>query len=228
MNNKFEQRNIGVDVSGLEFRSEGRTLSGYAATYNSESGDLGGFTEIIAPGAFRSVLQSKPDVVLNFNHDNHYILGRTGAGTLRLSEDDKGLRFEADLADTALIRDMIISPMERGELNSMSFAFRVNKDGQAWSQDSSGLRKRTINTFSELADCSVVARPAYGATSVALRSASEVLEEIVAEEEAEARAEEIQSHTTIPATETPTAPEVVVADPDYRIDSYLKRLQLVG
>ena len=109
MSNKPELRDIPAGLA--ELRADGgRTVSGYAALYNSESEDLGGFREVIAPGAFRSVLQKSPDVILNFNHDANYILGRTSAGTLQLREDSKRpCTSRRSLADTQLIRDMVLS-----------------------------------------------------------------------------------------------------------------------
>ena len=197
MSNKPELRDIPAGLA--ELRADGgRTVSGYAALYNSESEDLGGFREVIAPGAFRSVLQKSPDVILNFNHDANYILGRTSAGTLQLREDSRGLHFEADLADTQLIKDVVLSPMQRGELSAMSFAFMVDRNGQTWDTDATGSRKRTITNFAGLMDVSIVATPAYSGTSVSARSAREILAE--------------------------DAPSFA----DYRIDLYRRRLQLVG
>jgi uncharacterized protein len=77
-----------------------RTIIGYAARYNVLSGDLGGFREHIASGAFKRILATKPDVVCLFNHSDSAVLGRTTAGTLRLSEDSRGLKFECDLPNT--------------------------------------------------------------------------------------------------------------------------------
>src|SRR3954452_17343861 len=89
----------------LEYRaaSEGSkspgTISGYAALFDSLSVDLGGFREQIMKGAFARALQ-QCDIRALRNHSPEALLGRRSSGTLRLEEDDKGLRFEVDLPDT--------------------------------------------------------------------------------------------------------------------------------
>lgn len=87
-----------------EVRTAGRRIEGYAATFNTEA-DLGGFRERIAPGAFRSALAG--DVLAMLDHDPGKVLGRTRSGTLRLSEDSKGLAFSLDLPDTQAGRDVL-------------------------------------------------------------------------------------------------------------------------
>src|ERR1039458_2309338 len=74
-------------------------LEGYAARFNSLSRSLGSFKEKILPGAFTRVLAGNPDVVCNLNHGmkTDMVLGRTTAGTLTLTQDDKGLHFRCQL-----------------------------------------------------------------------------------------------------------------------------------
>lgn len=75
-----------------------RTLTGYAAVFNSFSEDLGGWREQIAPGAFSNSLRNSPDILFLSEHDvKKGLLGRTKSNTLRLAEDNIGLRFECDL-----------------------------------------------------------------------------------------------------------------------------------
>jgi len=78
----------GQDSQGDEF-----AIEGYAARFNSESKDLGGFREIIAPSAFTRALAEKQDVFCLVNHSSDKILGRSSSGTLTLSQDDKGLKL---------------------------------------------------------------------------------------------------------------------------------------
>ena len=115
-----------------------RTLSGYAALYNSET-RIANFREVIAPGAFRSALKRGDDVRGLFNHNPDHVLGRTAAGTLRLSEDARGLRYELDLPDTQLGRDLWTS-VRRGDVSQSSFAFTV--EAQAWQDESTAVPLR--------------------------------------------------------------------------------------
>ncbi|WP_234050740.1 MULTISPECIES: HK97 family phage prohead protease [unclassified Xanthobacter] len=143
-----------------EVRAAGRRLEGYAATFNTEA-RIAGFTEIIAPGAFRAL---GSDVLALLDHDPGKVLGRTRSGTLRLLEDAKGLAFSLDLPDTQAGRD-VLALAERGDLGGMSFGFTVPKGGESWQ----GTR-RTLRTVG-LAEISVVqAWPAYSGTEIALRA----------------------------------------------------------
>lgn len=149
----------------LEVRAadEGRTITGYAAIFNSET-DIGGyFREQIAPGAFSPSLSG--DVRALFDHDSAHVLGRTKSGTLRLREDDKGLAVEIDLPNTQTARDLTAS-LERGDIDGMSFGFRVTK--QEW-DETQDPPLRTIREV-ELSEVSVVTFPAYADTEIALRS----------------------------------------------------------
>jgi HK97 family phage prohead protease len=143
---------------------EDRKIVGYAAVFDSPT-DIGGFfREQIKPGAFAEAL-GRDDVRALINHDEDLVLGRNKAGTLRLEEDEKGLRIELDPPDTQYARDLIVS-MERGDISQMSFAFIARK--QEW-DDTTDPPLRTILDV-ELFDVSVVTYPAYPDTSAAVRS----------------------------------------------------------
>ena len=93
---------------GVELRQEGETLTavGYASVFDRMSQNLGGFVERVAPGTFRSTIK-QADVRALFNHEPDQLLGRSGNGSLRMSEDDKGLFYEIDLnLETTLGRDV--------------------------------------------------------------------------------------------------------------------------
>ena len=155
-----------VEVRG----DESPKIRGLAAAYQKWSLDLGGFREIIEPGAFDRVLSRKRlDVVALFDHEGQP-LGRTLSGTLKLAADERGLNYEIDPPDTQLGRD-VQTLIRRRDLFGSSFAFTVDPKGEAWNQDEKGNTTRTIREFSGLFDVSVVTHAAYGpATSVAVRS----------------------------------------------------------
>lgn len=137
-------------------------LRGYAAVFDQPTErqrDYSG-SETIARGAFAGVLGG--DVLALENHDPARLLGRTSAGTLRLSEDAHGLAFELDLPDTQLGRD-VATLVKRGDLAGMSFTAQVGEIERT----AGGVVHRS---FKRLVDVSVVALPAYAGTSVVSRN----------------------------------------------------------
>ena len=149
----------------LEVRAAGagRTVAGYAAVFDVLT-DIGGyFMEKIAPGAFADALSA--DVRALINHDTGRVIGRTKAGTLRLSQDQTGLAVEIDLPDTADGRDLG-TLIERGDISGMSFGFEVTK--QTW-DETGDVPVRTIEAL-KLYEVSAVAFPSYDDTSIAMRS----------------------------------------------------------
>lgn len=164
----IERRVFSVEGIKIEKREKsGGLLKGHAAVFNQLSEDLGGFREQVAPGAFIEALE-KDDVRALFNHDPNFILGRNRSKTLRLSEDTRGLAFEIDLPDTQMVRDLVVAPIDRGDITAMSFQFSALPGGQDWAKDRDG---RTIRTLKKvrLMDVSPVVFPAYPQTDVALR-----------------------------------------------------------
>jgi HK97 family phage prohead protease len=149
------------------------TFTGHAAVFNSLSVELFGFYERIAPGAFASAI-GRDDVRFLFNHDGMPLArSKAGTGTLSLSEDADGLLVSAELPDTQLARDLAVA-LERGDLDQMSFGFRVARD--SWADEDLELADGTtiraqVRTLEEveLFDVSVVTYPAYPATDAALR-----------------------------------------------------------
>jgi len=149
-----------------ELRTEGDAgkIVGYAAVFNSKSEDLG-FREIVMPGAFDRSMREAHDVRALVNHDSNLILGRTKSGTLKLSVDERGLKAEIDPPDTQSARDALAS-IKRGDMDGMSFAFRTLTDD--WRMEDGELVRELRDL--ELVDVSVVAFPAYAATSVSARA----------------------------------------------------------
>jgi len=149
-------------------------IEGYAAVFNSDSEDMG-FIERIRPKAFEGALKISDTRAL-FNHDPNYILGRQSNGTLTLTEDKKGLHMSVQPPDTQLVRDMILTPIERGDINQQSFGFTVESD--SWEGLDTDKPVRTIEKVRELYDVSPVTFPAYQDTEVALRSLDAAKEKV--------------------------------------------------
>ena len=158
-----------LSAEGLELRATGEgpgTLRGYAAKFNKNSVDLGGFVEQIRSGAFTNAIKVS-DVRGLVNHDANMLLGRSSAGTLRLSENDIGLQFDLDLPDTQPGRD-IAESVRRKDITGCSFAFTTKID--EWTYVDDGPDRREIVEVEELFDVGPVTYPAYPDTTVAARS----------------------------------------------------------
>jgi len=175
-----EKRSYNGEARALE----GRTVEGYASVFNSMSEDLGGFREIILPGAFKNALGD--DVRALYNHDSNYLLARTTSGTLELKEDEKGLYYRFEMPNTSYGNDLL-ELYRRGDLTQSSFGFTVDKD--SWRMEE-GQHIRYIESVSSLFDVSAVVYPAYVSSSSGLRSA-EPNSEGEAEEARETPQEEV-------------------------------------
>jgi len=168
-------RSKGADVEFRSFTGElrqegdGNTFVGYAAVFNSPSEPLP-FIERIAPGAFSKTLRArKQDIKLYVNHNSDMVLASRNSGTLRLSEDERGLRVEADLPEDVSYSRDLMSLMRSGVVDKMSFGFQVDRKGDKWSDDG---MERTLTSV-RLFEVSVVTGfPAYEATTAAVRSLS--------------------------------------------------------
>jgi len=161
------------------------TLVSHAPPWESLSGDLGGFVEKFERGAFNNL---DHDIVATFDHNNSQLLGRTSAGTLSVSEDDKGLRYAVELPGTSIGSDLEVL-IARGDIRGSSFEFSVEPGGESWSEDDDGNAVRTV-TNARLYQVGPVVNPAYQDTSVALRS----METWAAEKVIEGDADKIAAH----------------------------------
>jgi HK97 family phage prohead protease len=165
---KTDERRI-FELVGLkiEKRADNKpAIVGHAAVFDKLSVPLWGFREKIAKGAFSASLKRGDDVRALFNHDSNIVLGRTKNGTLTVKEDDAGLAIEITPPDTAAARD-VISLIERGDVDQMSFGFRTVKD--LWEElKPAGDKIRTLIEV-DLFDVSPVTFPAYPETDVAVR-----------------------------------------------------------
>ena len=162
---ELETRAIAQPLEIREEDGEAIRVSGYAAVFGEETNIAGMFTEVIERGAFASALEREDDVVFLINH-NGLPLARTRSGTLRLTQDERGLFIETELDGSDPDVRSIVPKMKRGDLDKMSFAFVPTR--QEW-DDSGEMPKRTIQDL-RLHDVAIVTTPAYDGTEIGLRS----------------------------------------------------------
>lgn len=151
-----------MEKRAFSIESKGRTLSGYAAVFDSPT-RIGDFQEVIKKGAFTRSLTSleAPKIKAIYEHDTSQLLGRLGSKTLRLWEDQRGLCFELDLPNTTLGND-VAELVKRGDLAGCSFGFIVRSEN--WTDT----RRELLDV--DLFEITLTSDPAYEATSVDIRS----------------------------------------------------------
>lgn len=164
-----EKRELPQSTIELRESEDGqRTISGYAVKWEMKSHPMGFWTrfrEQFKKGSFTESL-TKEDQRALWSHDISKVLGRTKNGTLRLYEDDIGLRFELDLPNTTLGNDAY-ETIKRGDVDGVSFGFRMRK--QEWDESDPDNIVRTI-VQADLFEISPVGFPAYPDSQVSARS----------------------------------------------------------
>ena len=157
---------VKLEVRESAMGAEYLTVTGYAAVFDQMSHDLGGFREIIQPGAFADVLGASPDVHLVIGHNMDLPLARTRNGTLELGEDIRGLKMWARIDSRLSYAKDLAVQLKSGLVDQMSFAFTIPEGGDTWTVDDAGSVTRTVNRIDGLYDVSVVAAGAYPQTDV--------------------------------------------------------------
>jgi HK97 family phage prohead protease len=169
------ERRLTVSDTTIEYRDVGNgekrpVIVGYAAVFNSESRNLGGFVEVIHPNAFDEVLATNPDVIGVYNHSKDKLLARSANGTLKLKPDSYGLRYEMGPLPRTQTAEEVVELVAGGYVTGSSFAFAIkntgSQRGESWSVTSGGLRKREVRSIGKLEDVGPVVRPAFEASSV--------------------------------------------------------------
>lgn len=155
--------------------NDSRVISGYAVVFESESRDLG-FIEIIHKGAITDETIKNSNVVAKYNHNDDIVLARSryGEGTLKLTVDDYGVKYEFEAPHT-VAGDEALELIKRGDIYESSFAFTIAKEkgSEKWSKRD-GKLYREIFKINELFDISPVTTAAYAATSACTRKLEEL------------------------------------------------------
>ncbi|MFJ8220544.1 HK97 family phage prohead protease [Bacillus cereus] len=167
--NQMEKRELlSSEMEIREIEGGLRTITGYAVKWEMKSVTMGywrRFKEQFKRGSFTDSLTQDDQLAL-WSHDYSQVLGRTKNGTLRLFEDEIGLRFELDLADTTL-GDDTYKTIKRGDVDGVSFGFQMVKE--EWDESNPDNIVRSV-TKAKLVEISPVAFPAYPDSQVSARS----------------------------------------------------------
>lgn len=204
----YERRSFSVELRTEVDGDDAGKLVGYAAVFNDPTVLFDDFTEVVRKGAFSKTLKES-DVRALWNHDDNFVLGRTKSGTLKLSEDDHGLRVEITPPEAQWAKDLAAS-IKRGDVDQMSFGFQVMKDSLNREENGGTLRELLeVRLF----DVSPVTFPAYQTTEISARDARQ------------ADLAELRERANALHAET-TADEPVPADHS-RMAAFRRRLQLM-
>ena len=169
---EFERRFIDAERDGQLWAAppgeQNNLITGYGSVFNQVSEVMWGFVEQVAPGAWNGVFGD--DVRSLWNHSSLYVMGRTTNGTLRLSSDSYGLRYENEPpnpAECGFGKDFLYS-LRRGDVTQKSVGFRVGEDD--WSQRDDGIWVRTVVSVEKLHELSYCTIPAFSQTTVEMRN----------------------------------------------------------
>lgn len=166
------------EIRSVDGGENSRHIEGYALLFNVRSVQLGDFSEVIMPSALNDEILKRSDILALLNHDiTRGVLARSkyGQGSLTLTIDEKGLKYEFDAPNTAL-GDELIEGIRRGDIANSSFSFLVKRD--EWQQTPEGGYLRIIHEFDQLFDISPVYQPAYDETTVDCRGLENLKNEI--------------------------------------------------
>jgi len=170
---EYEIRNITAECRAVEDNGK-KYIEGYAILYDHRSkmlfswGDP--FYEVISRGAFDEILANPNlDVIYTPNHNYDLVVARTVSGTLQLINDEKGLKYRAEVPNIGYANDLYES-IKRGDIFESSFTFMVGAEGQNWTKSGEGIDLRTVTKASDLREVASVTWGAYSDTKVAARS----------------------------------------------------------
>lgn len=169
-----------VAFTDMDVKKGGRGFRGYAGVYGQEF-DAGAFIETMLPPMFRSAIAQSPNVPMLWHHNESLPpFATTGAGTLELSEDRRGLLVNVETIDERhLLGPTLISMVERGEVRGMSVGMVVGRQNQKITQRD-GKVHRALHGLNKLLDVSPTWEPAYEGTTAELRSLTEAFQQVPA------------------------------------------------
>ncbi len=155
----------------------GPGITGYGSVSGVRSTIAGWFDEWdeeVAPGAWAKTI-SEGDIRSMFNHDVNWLLGRTSAGTLQLSEDDKGLLYAIDINPDDVNAMSVHAKVARGDVSGSSVWFRVIRQEWTAATADNGLERDLRRIMeAELFETGPVTFPAFVTTTSSARALADL------------------------------------------------------
>lgn len=168
MNREIRQLHIeNIETRTLE--NGNMQIEGYVATFNSKSKYMG-FYEMIDAHAFDNTLADGHNIFILYNHDWDKPLGDTETGSLQLSIDNIGLKFNVILDKNISYANDVYNLVKSGLIKGCSFGFIANED--TWTTNNNMEDIRTLLNIT-LLECTLTPIPAYNETSANIRSYDE-------------------------------------------------------
>lgn len=162
----METRYIPIHEMKTRAEEDGKLyISGYFAVFDSDYNLWPGATESIAPGAFDDSISG--DVRALYNHNDDIILGRSSAGTLKLSQDQRGLWGEVEINQKDTDAMNAYERIARGDITGCSFGFDIEEE--EFRENPDGSVHWTIKKVNPLYEVSPCVFPAYEATNISAR-----------------------------------------------------------
>ena len=156
----------------LEPAGDGKTLSGYFATWHERATVDGKFIEQFAPGSMDAAIASGRMKVL-YDHGQDAQIGRKPIGSIRSVQDDgTGAKYEVELLDAPYVEALM--PGLRAGLYGASFRFRaqeqkVNRRPGKSAHNPAGLPEVTV-TRADVVEFGPTPMPVYAGATASVRS----------------------------------------------------------
>jgi len=177
---------------------ESRMIEGYAIVFNEQSQLLadwyqGPYREIIHPEAIDMEKLNASDIKMTLWHNREKLIARSckGSGTLKLSVDERGVKYEFEAPRTP-DGETALELVRRGDLAGSSFTYWSDENTSVrYEKDEEGVLLRHVNSIDNIYEMTIASDPAYQQTSVSAREVEShgvVLHEQTEEQKREAAA----------------------------------------
>ena len=166
---------IAAEVRAITDESGAYHIPGKGIVFNQWSRKLGWFKERIDSSALNNA--NIEELKCFYNHDPNYTLASYRNKTVVLTLSANSFDYDITAPDNQSIRDMVIAPIERGDVTGSSFMFDVAEDGDEWEMGADGIYMRTVHKIEVVYEMGPVSMPAYlqSSTSLVKRSLDEVI-----------------------------------------------------